>query len=114
MVQVIGNASVTFYYDADCGICCALAGWATRNTTAVLASMQAGETEAYATSPAGLTRGAHAIATLLSVARAPYLRFIARMMTLPIIDRLADVAYRAVAKNRARISRWLGLESCRL
>jgi predicted DCC family thiol-disulfide oxidoreductase YuxK len=70
--------------------------------------------EAYAASPTGLTRGAPAVATLLSVARAPYARCIARAMTLPLIDRLADLAYRAVAKNRARLSRWFGLESCRL
>jgi predicted DCC family thiol-disulfide oxidoreductase YuxK len=70
--------------------------------------------EAYATTPAGLTRGAHAIASLLFVARAPYARGIARAMMLPLIDPLADIVYRAVAKNRARLSCWLGLESCRL
>jgi hypothetical protein len=128
LVQIIGNAPVTFYYDADCGICSALAIWATRNTSATLASIQANEpelvaqgvvrenllAEAYAISPAGLTRGAPAVATLLAVARAPYARCIGRAMTLPLIDHLAGVAYRAVAKHRARLSRCLGLESCRL
>jgi predicted DCC family thiol-disulfide oxidoreductase YuxK len=128
LVQVIGNAPVTFYYDADCGICSALAIWAARNTSATLASIQANETallaqgvmrqnllaEAYAVSPAGLNRGAAAIAVLLSCAHAAYARYLARVMTLPLIDRLADAVYRAVAKNRARISKWFGLESCKL
>jgi predicted DCC family thiol-disulfide oxidoreductase YuxK len=128
LVHVIGNASVTFYYDADCGICSALAIWATRNTAATLAGIQAHQTElisrgvireclldeAYAISPAGLARGAPAVALLLSVARAPYARGIGSAMTLPLLDRFAAVVYRAVAKHRAQLSRWCGLESCRL
>jgi predicted DCC family thiol-disulfide oxidoreductase YuxK len=128
LVQVIGNAPVTFYYDADCGICSALAKWATRNTSAVLLSIQSSEAElvargvssenllaeAYAISPAGLSRGSSAVATLLAVARARSVRLGARLMALPCIDRLADAAYRIVARHRARLSVLLGLEHCRL
>jgi predicted DCC family thiol-disulfide oxidoreductase YuxK len=114
---------VRFYYDSDCGICSALARWATRNTNASLHGIQASTAQllalgvtpdrllsaAYAESKGELLSGARAITALLARARSPWLRLLGRAAELPIARNAADLVYRAVASNRACISRLLKL-----
>lgn len=128
MVPVIGQPPLTFYYDADCGICSALAIWATKRTSAALLSIQQNETvllaagvpgdellaSAYAIEDGRLLRGAASIAALLRVSTNGLACTAGRALTLPLIAPIAEYAYRRVANNRARLSRLLGLSRCRL
>lgn len=39
---------------------------------------------------------------------------LARLLRLPLVHSVAKLGYRSIARNRARISRLLGLKSCRI
>jgi predicted DCC family thiol-disulfide oxidoreductase YuxK len=113
--------SVTFYFDADCGMCTKLAQWAERNTAATLRAIQQSEPElitlgvppdrllttAHANAHGTLVSGAQAIASVLTQARHPSARGLGRLMALPPMRPAAEAAYRLAAQNRGRISRWL-------
>jgi predicted DCC family thiol-disulfide oxidoreductase YuxK len=115
--------SVTFYYDADCGMCTKLARWAERNTTATLRAIQQSEAEliargvppdrllttARADAHGTLVSGAQAVASVLTQARHPSARGLGRLMTLPPLRPAAEAAYRLAALYRGRVSRWLRL-----
>jgi predicted DCC family thiol-disulfide oxidoreductase YuxK len=115
--------SVTFYFDADCGMCTKLARWAERNTSATLRAIQKSEgelivlgvpadrllTTAHANADGALVSGAQAIASVLTQARHPSARGLGRLMALPLMRPAAEAAYRLAAQNRGRVSRWVHL-----
>jgi predicted DCC family thiol-disulfide oxidoreductase YuxK len=114
---------VTFYYDSDCGVCTALAGWAERNTRATLRAIQASEAEllrlgvppdrlpasAYANADGRLLSGSRAIAALLADSERPWVRAAGRIAQLPLVRDLAEIGYRVLARHRGRLSGLLKL-----
>ena len=106
--------SVTFFYDADCAICSALARWIAPHTQATLRSIQTNEValvasglthdelfvSAHAISDGRLVSGVRAIAALLEVVTLPFARALGGILTLPIVEPVAAAAYRWVARNR--------------
>ncbi|MGD8623135.1 MAG: DUF393 domain-containing protein [Anaerolineae bacterium] len=121
----------TVLYDGDCGICTALKDEARRRDTAGrlrfiayraadleeispgLTPEMAGQA-LYLVQPDG-RRFAGARAVFETMRRLPGIwRPLGAMGAWPPLSLLAEPFYRLVARNRGRISRWLGLDRCAL
>jgi predicted DCC family thiol-disulfide oxidoreductase YuxK len=110
---------LTFYYDADCDMCSALARWAMRNTRATMRTIQQSQAEllrlgvpaeglfltAHADSGGALLSGSQAIAALLADSDRAWVRAVGCAAQLPLARNVAALGYRAVANNRGRLSR---------
>jgi predicted DCC family thiol-disulfide oxidoreductase YuxK len=118
-------------YDGDCGVCTALKKEAQRRDAAArlrFIAYQAADLEQispgltremagrvlYLVQPDG-QRFAGARAVFETMRRLPGLwRLIGAIGAFPPLSLLAEPFYRLVARNRGRISRWLGLDRCAL
>lgn len=123
---------VTLFYDADCGICTASVDWLVRQAAASGAELK---TVAYQ-DPAGpsdypminwkhtdlgvqtltgegkISQDASAIAACLRLA--PRWRWLGTCMDWPVLRIGFQTGYRLVARNRRHLSRWFGLQQCRI
>jgi predicted DCC family thiol-disulfide oxidoreductase YuxK len=122
------NGSLIVLYDADCGICthtARLLRRLDRRARLDLRPLEVGAELPDAPSLDALRDVLHVRdasgrwtaggAALVGIGRAlPLLRPIAVAASLPGFRRLVEPGYRLVARNRHRISRWLGLTACRV
>jgi predicted DCC family thiol-disulfide oxidoreductase YuxK len=124
--------AITLFYDADCGICTACVNWLTRQAESageplvVIAYQSEKEVEKYPVidrrhadlgiqtlEPDGhVRRDAAAVATCLRAL--PRWRWLGICMDLPLLKTGFQAGYRLVANNRRMLSRWLGLQACRV
>ena len=109
----------TVIYDGDCGICEASARWIRQRfpEVSVLSHYEYGLSSIGAVwliTDAGRKEGSVAVASLLRMSPTRLWRYVGVFMQLPLIRNIARMAYWCVAKNRARISRWVGLKACGL
>lgn len=115
-----------FYFDADCGICTKLALVVQRYArqplelvpmhTAVPATVGVSE-ERYWVSAHFVTaagREFHDGASVTRVLRLVPGGWLFAVLDVPGVSRLRDAGYYLVARNRHRISRFLGLAECRI
>lgn len=124
--------NLTLFYDADCGICTASVDWLVRRAAASGSELK---TVAYQ-DPSGPTRypminwahtdlgvqsltdsgtiaqDASAIAACLRLISA--WRWLGAIMDWPVLRPGFQAGYRLVARNRGHLSRWLGLQQCRV
>ena len=118
---------ITMLFDADCGLCTHAAAWAVRRTGArgirAIALQQVPEHAELATATGGrdLAASLHVVdaagsvrtgaAAVLAVARqVPRWRHIAALADNGVGRALLEPAYRAVAANRTRVGRLLGVD----
>lgn len=122
----------TLFYDADCGICTASVDWLMRAAEKSGAQL---DLVAYqdpsapsrfpmvdwdhtdfgvqTIEPGGrIRRDSSAVAVCFGLL--PAYRWFGVFMTLPIIRAFSQLGYRLVADNRRTISRWLGLDACKI
>jgi predicted DCC family thiol-disulfide oxidoreductase YuxK len=109
----------TVIYDGDCGICEASARWIRQRfpDVSVVSHYEYGLSSIGAVwfiNDVGRKEGSVAVASLLRMSASRWWRFVGAFMQLPLIRNIARMAYWCVAKNRARISRWVGLKACGL
>ena len=123
-------ALVTLFYDADCGFCQRSVDW-------LMAKSRAGTFEAVPyqdekrmgqypmVNRALADRGIQALgedgklwrkasATGFCLTLVPGWEWLGRLVLCPAIFPFASIGYALVALNRQRISRWVGLDSCRI
>ncbi len=119
-------------YDSDCGFCSATAGWLEKQASAGAESLElvSYQDPDLARKMPGVDAG-HAdggVQLLLSdgrwyrdaaavgeaLKRTGGWRWAGCFIRLPLVSWCAQIGYRIVARNRRRISRWLGLNACRL
>jgi predicted DCC family thiol-disulfide oxidoreductase YuxK len=116
--------TATLVYDGDCGICQAsvdLLAWAGSTAVAVPSWRWVGEHPEHAelctttlllVDPDGsVAVEESAVAGALRTTRAP-LHWLAPMLTLPGVRLLSRTVYRAVSRNRARLSEAIGRDAC--
>jgi predicted DCC family thiol-disulfide oxidoreductase YuxK len=125
------DSILTVIFDGDCGVCQALRARAARldcagrlhfvpNQAADLETLAPGLTRAeasralYAVAPDGRRwRGARAF--FVTMRHLPGVwRWIGAVGALPPLSLLAEPCYQLIAHHRARVSRWLGLDACRI
>jgi len=124
--------AVTLFYDADCGICTACVDWFTRHAESAGADLLAiayqneKQVENYAIvdrrhadlgiqsldSDGRVRRDAAAVASCLRVL--PSWRWLGICMDWPLLKTAFQAGYRLVANNRQTLSRWFGLQACRI
>ena len=111
----MSNAVVV--YDGDCGICEASSRCITRHVPSVdvvshhaygLSSIGA----VWCVTDEGRTVGAAAVADILKRADSRLFRYAGVYISLPVICVVAQLVYLVVARNRARLSRLLGVKAC--
>jgi predicted DCC family thiol-disulfide oxidoreductase YuxK len=118
-------------YDGECGICNALRRWAEQrdaanrlqfapNQTADLDALAPGLTREMASRAVYAVRsdgqrwyGARAIFETLRRLKGVW-GVVGSVGAVPVISWIAEPFYRVVAFHRARISRWMGLDVCRI
>ena len=123
---------ITLFYDADCGICTACVNWVVRKAESagaklvVIAYQEEKEVEKYAIidrrhadlgiqtldSNGQVRRDAAAVAGCLRVL--PHWRWLGICMDWPLFKIAFQAGYRLVANNRQTLSRWFGLQACRI
>jgi predicted DCC family thiol-disulfide oxidoreductase YuxK len=124
--------AITLFYDADCGICTACVDWLIRQAESagaklvVIAYQDDKQVEKYAVidrrhadlgiqtldSNGHVRRDASAVASCLRVL--PRWRLLGICMDWPLIKTAFQAGYRLVANNRKTLSRWFGLQACRV
>jgi predicted DCC family thiol-disulfide oxidoreductase YuxK len=116
--------TATLVYDGDCGICQAsvdLLARAGSTAVAVPSWRWVGEHPEHAElctttvllvdSDGSVAVEESAVAGALRTTRAP-LRWLAPLLTLPGVRLLSRTVYRAVSRNRARLSKAIGRDAC--
>ena len=124
--------AVTLFYDADCGMCTACVDWLMRQAESAGAKLVAiayqneKQVENFAiidrrhadlgiqalNSNGHVGRDAAAVASCLRVL--PHWRWLGICMDWPLLKIAFQAGYRIVAKNRRTLSRWFGLQACRI
>lgn len=113
----MSNAVVV--YDGDCGICEASSRWITKHVPKVevvshyaygLSSIGA----VWFVTDDGRLEGAAAVSAILKRAESRLFRLLGVFIALPVMGVLAQLVYLAVAHNRSRISRLIGVKACGL
>jgi predicted DCC family thiol-disulfide oxidoreductase YuxK len=104
-------------YDGDCGICekCAelMRKWAPQLNVQSHYEYGLQEIDAVLFVSGGTQfSGAPAVSKILRSCRSHFLRLIGHIMRLYVVRTIAALVYSLVARNRARISRLLGLNAC--
>ena len=124
--------AITLFYDADCGICTACVDWLTRQaqssgkTLVVIAYQNEKEIGNFPmidrrhadlgiqtlSFDGTVRRDAAAFAACLR--ELPRWRWLGICMDWPLLRNAFQAGYRLVANNRRTLSRWFGLEACRV
>jgi predicted DCC family thiol-disulfide oxidoreductase YuxK len=104
-------------YDGDCGICQASARWIERNIASVevKSHYEYGVEElgsVWLVTPTYNYEGAVAVAHVLMMSRAPWMRMCGCIMNAPVVRLVASGVYRVIARNRRHISRVFGMNAC--
>jgi predicted DCC family thiol-disulfide oxidoreductase YuxK len=113
----MSNAVVV--YDGDCGICEASSRWIIKHvpTVSVVSHYAYGLSSIGAVwfvTDDGRLEGAAAVSAILKRAESRTFRFVGMFISLPVIRFFAQLIYLAVAHNRSRISRLIGVKACGL
>lgn len=123
---------ITLFYDADCGICTACVDWLARQAESagakliVIAYQDEKQMEKYAVidrrhadlgiqtldSSGQVSRDASAVAACLR--NLQHWRWLGICMDWPLLKTAFQMGYRLVANNRQTLSRWFGLQACRI
>ena len=124
--------AITLFYDADCGICTACVDWLIQQAKSagaklvVIPYQDEKEVEKYAIidrrhvdlgiqtldCDGRVRRDAAAVAGCLRVL--PHWRWLGICMDWPLLKTAFQAGYRLVANNRQTLSRWFGLQACRI
>lgn len=128
--QAIPSQQLTVFFDADCGFCQASCEWLERHdkTCAMrffpyqmpnLAELYPQVDLAHADrglqtllQDGRLLKNERAVAACLK--KIPGCRWLGHLIVFPLFWPFCAIVYWIIARNRRRISRWLGLTACRL
>lgn len=109
----------TVVYDGDCAICEASAGWIKAHVPAVevVSHHQYGITHidaVWLVTENSRLEGAQAISAVLKLADSGAYRMVGVFISVPFVSTVAKIVYALIARNRHRISIFLGMNACGL